>query len=232
MCIFFRKTVLFLLLVCTIISAKPQDTIQLEGFNNVDIFGKINIRLEQSDRCFITAGHNNTDISNVKFEVNNSLLTVKYYGKVIGNNNINITIGFKSINTIKTAGGCYIYNHGAINSSVITATAASGSNADLLINADTAIITANKGGFIKLSGTAKHVELKTSTGGSYYAQALKNQTTIALMRGGMAEIFASELIDAKITLGATLLYAGTPKTIKKEIKSKGSIQAVEKEVNQ
>jgi hypothetical protein len=71
------------------------------------------------------------------------------------------------------------------------------------------------GGNLQLKGSAKSQNIELSTGGNYEAYALKSkQVSISAASGAEAEITVDTILDAKVKLGGTITYKGSPKSVK------------------
>lgn len=199
----------------------------LKPFNKVNIFGKLNVRLEKAGYDSILIQSSDFDVKQVKFDVADSVLSVKLLTEFPPVNKVNVTIFFNEMNSLDAGGGVKIYNRGAFNSKFMIIEAGSGAELDLLVELDSIKTKVNKGAFVRLRGKSNYLNIKTSTGGDFRSTELDNNITEALLRGGSAEIKTAEFLDAKVTLKASLKYVDQPAKIKRKERLGGKIEKLE-----
>lgn len=200
---------------------------RLEGFTQIEVFGKLNVRLEHNpnDSIFIESG--SFDISKVKYEIKDSVLSVKLLSEFPPSIKVNVTIQFTQLNSIICGGGTKIYNRGSINSKLLNLKAKSGSEFDLLVNVDSVLVKVSKGAFVRLTGENKYLKVKTNTGGDFRSLNMSNVRTDAILNGGSVEIKTAEYLKAKVWYGATLKYVEKPNKIVKKERFGGKIDKLE-----
>ncbi len=207
--------------------AMAQKSQRLEGFNQIDLFGKIEVRLESSDRDSIVIESGTFDVEKIYYAVKDSVLSVKLTYEFPPAIKVRVTIFYKNLKSVEAGGGIKLYNKGALKGKFLKLEAKSGSDFDLLVATDSVLMKVNKGAFVRLSGSSRVINLITSTGGDYRATELENEMTYAKMRGGSAELAPKLLLDAKVSFGATLKYKDNPSHIKRSEKLGGSISQLE-----
>ncbi len=87
-----------------------------------------------------------------------------------------------------------------------------------------ATISASSGGILQLEGTAENQEASISTGGILQADNLDTtQTTVSVTTGGVANVRASDLVDAKVKAGGNITIYGKPNQINQKTILGGTI---------
>ncbi|HAM98040.1 MAG TPA: hypothetical protein DCQ26_05475 [Marinilabiliales bacterium] len=196
-------------------------------FNQIHLFGKIEVRLEPAAYDSVVIESGSFDVENVQVAVEGGILSVKLTSEFPSQIKVKTTIYYSELKHLEAGGGIKLYNKGAMQGSFVGIEAKSGSEFDLLIQLDSAQVLVNKGAFVRLTGTCPKVDLKTATGGDYRATALQNDTTFVKMNGGTAEVDVKLLLDADVRLGASLKYKTLPKKMKKTEKLGGTISQLE-----
>ena len=80
------------------------------------------------------------------------------------------------------------------------------------------------GGKIELIGKALSQKVAVKAGGQYYAKDLKSENIdINISAGGVADISAEKLVDAKVRAGGTVNVYGDPEVIEKDTMLGGTI---------
>jgi len=220
-------SVFILLLLVFNVNVFSQKVQQLEGFNQIELFGKIEVRLECANQDSIVIESGTFDVDKIYYSVKDSVLSVKLTYEFPPSIKVRVTIFYKNLKSLEAGGGIKLYNRGALKGRFMEIAAKSGSDFDLLIATDSIVMKVNKGAFVRLSGSSKVVNLSTSTGGDYRATELENETTYAKMSGGSAEVAPKLLLDANVSFGATLKYKDKPSRIKRSEKFGGSISQLE-----
>jgi len=200
---------------------------ELDDFNEIKVFGRIEVRLEYNELPSIKIESGSFDIENVHFKVNDGILILRLLSEFPPEIKVYVTVFHNPIKSISANAGAKIYNRNELNGPFLNIEAKSGSELDLFMNTDSIQVLVNKGAFVRLTGKSKAVKLKTSTGGDFRATALASENLFAIMNGGTAEVNVSEYLDAKVRFGAMLKYLQQPKKIEKSISFKGTIGVLE-----
>ncbi len=208
-------------IICSQVAAR------IGSFNKVEVFGRVNVRLEKSkhDSLFINSG--SSDVEQVKYIIKNGTLIVKLLSELANAPKVNVTIQFSQLDYLEVGGGAKIYNRGAIESEVFTLLGKSGCELDLLVDVDSINVKVNKGAFVRLTGKNKFMQLRTATGGDFRSTKMDNTTTVAVLNGGTAEIKCSDFLDATVRYGGSLKYVEKPKKVKKNEQMGGTIEKLE-----
>lgn len=87
-------------------------------------------------------------------------------------------------------------------------------------------VRASSGGIIKLSGTTKNQNVNVDLYGIYngFNVVNENNTTVKAGTGAKVEVFAGEILNAKVSFGGSIFYKGNPEVIKDKKVIGGIIQ--------
>lgn len=87
-------------------------------------------------------------------------------------------------------------------------------------------VRASSGGIIKLSGITKNQNVNVDLYGIYngFNVVNENNTTVKAGTGAKAEVFAGEILNAKVSFGGSIFYKGNPEVIKDKKVIGGIIQ--------
>jgi len=204
-----------------------QISAEIEGFNKVDIFGKLNVRLEKSNNDSLFIQSASFDITQVKFFVEDSVLIIKLLTEFPPDIKVDLTVNFQQINGLIVGGGAKVYNKGAIETNYFELSGNSGCELDLLAKIDSLKVTVTKGAFVRLTGENRYMNLKINSGGDFRSTKMTNNITEAKMSGGSAEISCSDLLIAKVCLSASLKCVELPKRVVKKEKLGGKVEKLE-----
>ena len=220
------KKILYISLLISQLSFSQEER-EVGNFNKVTSFDKIDVTLIQAEENKVVL--NGNDSESVEIVNKNGELKIRMpFLKLMSGDNISATVYFKNISAVEANEGSRISsdeNFEAISFDII---AKEGAIVKLKLNVDRATIKSASGGIIEVSGNATNQEVVLGSGGILRASDLKTkQTIITVNAGGEGEVFASDLVDAKVRAGGNILIYGKPKQINKNVIVGGKIQMVE-----
>lgn len=89
-----------------------------------------------------------------------------------------------------------------------------GAKINLLVDVKYLSVKAVSGGVIQLKGKAKNQQVEVNTGGIYRGYGLASeQAHIVSATAGIAEVSATDMLDAKVTFGGEIYYKGNPEIL-------------------
>ncbi len=190
---------------------------ELQPFTGIKVFGKmeVSVKIGPEPSIKIDADPQRKEkisykIVKDKLHINNSIT-----------NNIVVIVSCPNINYIELGGGAKLFNSGTINTDSLYIEAGAGTELDLLVECDSIYSKIARKGFVRLTGKARALDLKTTTGGFLAAEDLENRILYANMEDGTARTKASEII-ADIAPWSKIYYIGSPNIVRKD-DSKGQI---------
>jgi hypothetical protein len=149
--------------------------------------------------------------------------------KMLEGDNISVTVYFKNITAVEANEGSRIACGDKIEATKFDIIAKEGSEVRLKLDVSKLNARVANGSKIYLEGTGHNQEVLVNSGGIYEAEAFKTQqTTITANAGGIAFIFATDLLDAKIRAGGNISIYGKPKEFNKEVIAGGTFTFIEK----
>jgi hypothetical protein len=217
-----KKLVLSLLLISTV--ALAQQTKKVGDFNKVTAFDQIDVFLVQaSENKVVLEGKGANDVEVIN--KNGELKIRMPLTKLLEGDNISVTVYFKNLTAVEANEGSRIACGDKIEVTAFDIKAKEGSEVKLIL--DVARLTARSanGSKIILQGSAGNQEVLVNSGGMYDAATFETeQTTITGNAGGEAEIFATDLVEAKLRAGGDIIIYGKPKQINQKVIAGGTIR--------
>ncbi|MGV9002558.1 head GIN domain-containing protein [Flavobacterium sp.] len=217
------KKILFSLLAISSI-AFGQVTKNLGDFDKVSTFDQIDIML-------IPAGENKIVITGsgaaeVEIINKNGELKIRMpFTKILSGDNISVTLYFKKINSVKANEGSRIACDEIIKSTSFEVNAKEGSEVKLKLETQKLVGRIANGSKVYLSGSASNQDILVNSGGIYEAKSLETQQTdVTCNAGGIANIFATTFVTAKVRAGGEITIFGNPKEINQKVIAGGSIE--------
>lgn len=209
------RTIALLATMAVSLASTAQTTLQ--PFTGIKVFGKMEVSVKIGQEPSIKIDANPQSKEKISYKVVNDQLHINNSATY----NIVVIVSCPSVNHIELGGGAKLFNSGTIKSDSLHLEAGAGTELDLLVECDSIYSKIARKGFVRLTGKARALELKTTTGGTLSSEELENDILYANMEDGFARTKASSII-ADIAPWAKIYYIGTPTIIRKD-DSKGQI---------
>ncbi|MEI7507922.1 MAG: head GIN domain-containing protein [Flavobacterium sp.] len=217
-----KKIIYSILFISSV--AFSQTEKKVEDFNKVTAFDQIDVILIQSTETKVLL--NGKDSDQVELINKNGELKIRMpLTKLLKGDNISATVYFKKIEALEANEGSRIATEATLKSTIFDLKAKEG--AQIKVNLDVDKLTARvaNGSVMHLEGKAKNQDVLVNSGGKYEAKKfVTNQSVITSNAGGEADVYATDLVDAKVRAGGDILIYGKPKQINKKIVLGGSVE--------
>jgi len=120
------------------------------------------------------------------------------------------------IDVIDANEGSHIFSEDVMKQEKITVKAQEAARIKLEIDTEQLDVTVITGGLVTLEGNSKNQNIKSNTGGIYKGQDLETgYTNVKSNTGGIADVKATDLVDASASTGGIVTVAGEPKEVNK-----------------
>ena len=193
-------------------------------FNKVTSFDKIDVELVLStENKVILKGTNSEEVELIN---NNGELKIRMpLEKLLGGDHISVTVYFNNLTAVEANEGSRIACGDKIKATSFEINAKEGSQIRLTLEVGKLNVRVANGSTINLEGSADNQDVLVNSGGIFEAKNFKtNQTVIALNAGGEADIYATDLVEAKVRAGGDITIYGKPKQINQKVIAGGSIE--------
>lgn len=217
-----KKLVFGLLFISSI--AISQITKEVGDFNKVTSFDKIEVTLiEANENKVVLNGSGSEDVEvvnkNGELKIRMPLL------KILSGGNVSATVYFKNIDALEANEGSRISSNATLEATSFDIIAKEGGEIKVKLNVSRVKIKISSGAKVYLSGKATNQDAVLGSGAVLEADTLTTtQTVITANSGGEADVFATELVDAKVRAGGNITIYGNPKQINKKIIAGGEIK--------
>lgn len=218
-----KKSILTMLLLATTISFSQTSKI-LGDFDEVNVFDRINVTLIPSSENRIEVnGDRNNEVEIIN---NNGDLKIRMaLKKLLSGETIDVKLYFKKLEAIDASEGSSVICNEILKQTAIEITAKEGAEINLKLDVLKAKVKSVTGAKIGLSGQANNQEIAIGTGGILNAKDLSTtQTTVTITTGGEATVNATDLVDAKVRAGGSIIIYGKPKQINQKTVLGGTIE--------
>ncbi len=193
-------------------------------FNKVTSFDQIEVLLIPSDENKVVLnGFGSEDVEIVN--KNGELKIRMRLTKMLSGENISATVYYKNIDAVEANEGSRISSEATFEATAFDIKAKEGAQIKIKINVDRLTARIGNGSTVTVSGTTKNQDVLINSGGIYEAKKLQtNQTIITANAGGDADVYATDLVDAKVRAGGDIRIFGKPKQINQKIVAGGTIK--------
>ncbi|KIC02401.1 chaperonin [Flavobacterium sp. JRM] len=204
-----------------------QVTKSLGDFDKVKVFDKLSVTLiESSENKIVIKGSRESEVEVVN--KNGELKLRMPFPKLMSGNDMSIQLYYKRIEAIDVSEGSIVTSKETFKQTTIDLNSKEGGEINVILDVDNAKVRAVSGGIIKVSGKATNQVANLGSGGFLRARTFKtSQTTINVSAGGNAEIYATTLVDAKVSAGGYIYIYGKPKQINQKTVLGGKIEEKE-----
>lgn len=207
---------IFLLIFSGTVWSQQEITHELESFSEVKVSNglKLNLIYADENRAVVT-GDNRQD---VHFDIEEGILKIRTkLDNIWKENNTEIDLYFTYLRSIDAGQNSTLQISRVYKVDKLSFEASEGAKIYAEIDVNQLQIKSLTGGEIELNGKADFQEVKIRAGGQYYARYLESKDiNISISAGGVADINASEKVNAKVRAGGTVNVYGDPEIIDKD----------------
>jgi hypothetical protein len=145
--------------------------------------------------------------------------------KLLGGDHISVTVYFNNLSAVEANEGSRIACGDKIKATSFEIKAKEGSQIRLTLEVGKLNVRVANGSTINLEGKADNQDVLVNSGGIFEAKNFKtNQTVIAVNAGGEADVYATDLVEAKVRAGGDITIYGKPKQINQKVIAGGNIE--------
>jgi hypothetical protein len=220
-----KKIVYSLLLISSIAFAQTEKNVG--DFTKVTAFDKIDVTLIPSTENkvkLIGKNYNEVELVNKNGELKIRMPLTK----ILSGEIISTTVYYTKLEAVEANEGSRIGAKDAISALNFDIICKEGSEIKLTnLQADRLQVRVSQGSIVTVIGTVKNQDILSNSGGKYDGQDCKTQQTVVTVNvGGMANVYATDLVDAKTRAGGEITIYGKPKQIKQKKIAGGTIEQV------
>lgn len=220
-----KKIVYSLLLISSIAFAQTEKNVG--DFTKVTAFDKIDVTLIPSTENkvkLIGKNYNEVELVNKNGELKIRMPLTK----MLSGETISATVYYTKLEAVEANEGSRIGAKDAISALNFDIICKEGSEIKLTnLQADRLQVRVSQGSIVTVIGTVKNQDILSNSGGKYDGQDCKTQQTVVTVNaGGMANVYVTDLVDAKTRAGGDITIYGKPKQIKEKKIAGGTIEQV------
>lgn len=207
------------LTLVTIIGFAQQTAVYtLNEFDKIRVWGEFKVFLVKGDTLRAKVESQDIPASDIVISVNGKTLEVKLKGKLYDRISASVYITYNELRDVSVSAAASVSLQDTLKAEKVTINVNTSSEFDGALTAQTADITVGQGSTVRIRGIVSSYEAKVNTGGILSAiDLISPKTYVNVNTGASAKVYASKLIDAKVSTGGSLTYTGNPE--QKKIKT-------------
>lgn len=220
------KNTFLTFITCSIFSfGIAQTEKQVGDFTKVTAFDKIDVNLVAStENKVVLKGANSQEVELVN--KNGELKIRMPLTKMLSGDDVSATVYYKKIDAVEANEGSRVASKDTISAINFDIICKEGSEIKLTnLQADRLQIRVSAGSIVTIKGTVKNQDVLASSGAKYDGQDCKTQQTVVTVNaGGIADVYATDIVDAKTRAGGEITIYGKPKQINQKTIAGGTIE--------
>ena len=200
-------------------------SIKIGEFDKVKVYDGIRVTIIPSDSDSLLIEGKNKEHVSIKLK-NGSLQIRMDIKKIFSGFNTTVALFNSSpIEEIDANQGSFISCQDVLFQPSIILKAQEGAEIEAIIDVQKVTTKATSGGIINVKGSAVTQNHRVSAGGVLEASSLDSeQVVVKVAAGGRASVKASELAEAKVSFGGSVVVYGNPVKLEKKISVGGRIE--------
>ena len=194
-------------------------------FTKVTAFDKIDVNLiAGSKNKVVLTGVNSNEVEIVN---NNGELKIRMpFIKMLTGYSVSASVYYQNLQAVEANEGSRITSKDSISTLNFDIICKEGSDIKLSnLQAERLKIRVSQGSIVTIIGAVKNQDILSNSGGKYDGQDCKTQQTyVTVNAGGIADVNASDLVDAKTRAGGEITIYGKPKQMIEKSVAGGTIK--------
>ena len=219
-----KLTLLLILFSATLFAQEPIIT-KLGDFNTVKVFNGLTVELKKASSSKIEiSGSQAEDVSIINSD-EVLKIRLKFPESFIAEDVKIVLYYAHDIAILDANEGASIISDEIIKQQHLEVRTQEGAKIKLNINTKYLSVKSVSGGIISLIGVTESQTVEAATGSIYSSYGLQSkQAVVTSASGANVEVKASELLDANVRFGGSILYKGKPEVLKTKITIGGTIK--------
>ncbi len=221
-----KKIALVFTLFCSIAFSQETVTKKFGDFNELKVYNGLTVEIQKSNTSKIEiSGSQSSDV--IVKNVDGVLkIRLRIPDSFIAKD-VKVRLFYENLNVLDANEGSTIVSKELIKQKHLEVRVQEGAKINLKVSTKHLNVKAVSGGIIKLLGKTRNQIIEATTGGIYKSfNLISEETTVVAASGANVKINTTELLDAKVRSGGTILYKGKPEILKTKKVIGGSIKSV------
>jgi Putative auto-transporter adhesin, head GIN domain len=201
---------------------------KVSSFNAIEVSGAFDVELVQGTAIAVTVEADDNLMDLIRTEVRGNTLVIENKKPIAHSKSLKVYITFTELKSIDVSGAVKIESVGKFNLTDLSISGSGASDGILDMDVQKLKIDCSGGGKLKLSGSAKDVEVDASGAVDLYAFDFPAENyKLDISGAGKAEINVSKELNVEISGAASVHYKGNPVKNVQDISGAGSVKKVD-----
>ena len=176
-------------------------------FTSIKVYDKISVVLIPSNESKVESQQSDVEVVN-----NNGELKIRMAAtRILQGDQVSVNVYYQHLNDIQASQSSSVNSSEHLEARMLGLTANEGSRINLTLETGTLNIKINSGGDITVAGQADHQDIVVNSGGKFNGKNLEAKSAaVTANAGGIAEVYASESVNAKTRAGGIIDVYGDP----------------------
>ncbi len=208
-------------------------TYRLGQFDEIKVFDGIRVTVIPSEADSLTVEGKNKEYLSYKNKNGKLYIRMDIKKRLSGFNTTVALFSSSPLEVIDANEGAFVSCQDVLFQQSIVLKAQEGAEIEAILDVQKVTTKTVSGGIVTLTGSAKTQSHRVSAGGVVDAATLDSeQVDVSVKAGGTAAVRATELAEAKVSFGGSVIVSGKPKKLIKKIAVGGNISLTEDTPNQ
>lgn len=206
--------VLFVLMTVSLANSYCQTTEErnLSAFDKLKVGSEVRVFLTKGNEEKVKIVASGIELSDVETTVNGKTLQIELSRGIHIDASVELYITYKEIREINVGASGLVSLQNPLTGDKVVLNANTNGQLQAELSLKTVDIKVGQGATMRLSGKTGSMDAKISTGGILSALDIQSDSTyIRVGSGGTAKVNVTQLLDANVRTGGTLIYSGAPK---------------------
>ncbi len=226
-----KSFLIFATLLVSLISAAQEDGRKIEtrnvaSFDKIRVSKGINVTLIEGESPQVEVHIKNADLSDVITESKKNILTLKMKTKIYKDVAVQVFVTYQTLREISVGAGGSVDAKTTLFADQLSLDAGMDGSIELYVEVN-ALEASASAARITVSGTAKTVEAKATTGGKFEGADLETEKAyVKANTGGNVTVNVTQLLDASAGTGGTVEYTGNPPKVETKETLGGTVKKI------
>jgi hypothetical protein len=224
---------LFIIVSCNVIGEMGSGNVireerKVSSFNGIDVSGAFDVILTQGTANSVIVEADDNLMELIRTEVHGSILVIDNKKPIYHSKSLKVFITFTELKSIDLSGAVDIESQGKLTLTDLVFSGSGASDGNLDMDVQNLKIDCSGGSKLKLSGSAKDVDVDASGAVDLFAFDFPAETyKLSISGAGKAEITVSKELSVDISGAASVRYKGNPTKNIQDISGAGSVKKVD-----
>lgn len=198
----------------------------LGEFNKIELTGRLNVEIVQSDDVSLDVKLNDVDAKKLEWGIKNGVLSVRLKPGGGSSANADVRISYKNLAGLKVS-GANVAVKSTVRAPLMDVSVSGGATLKMDVEVEDLKVNASGNSVLDLAGSTKYFNVKANTKAMVDSRRMKAEdATVQAATTADVYVFSSERIDINATTAASVFYKGNPDIVRQKSTLGGNIHSL------